>query len=343
MQPDQPLLTIAIPTYNREQYLNELLSVLLPQISDFKRVEVVISDNDSSDGTSTMLAAWRANYPALKCYFNHSNVGPDRNILNCFDYAEGKYVWILGDDDIVLPGGIDLLIGLLSRDDYGLVFMVPYEFRKNWRSEQREDRLGRVAEVITDQVTYISRLNAMIAFISSNIVNKNYYSSIKRLSLTEFLDTNLLQLGWMFPVLACNHRFLIVWKRIVAGRGGNTSGWGVCNTFGTNLDALLQLVFDERQDLQSAMHRAILREWFPTRIIEMRTGKAGPVHQEEIELILKPVFCRYWRYWIILYPLITLPLGLAKVWYRVYATVVRGQGILGTSLGSIFHSKDYLK
>jgi glycosyltransferase involved in cell wall biosynthesis len=44
-----PLLTIAVPTYNRAQYLDQLISKVLEQISDDARVELIISDNASPD------------------------------------------------------------------------------------------------------------------------------------------------------------------------------------------------------------------------------------------------------------------------------------------------------
>ena len=47
----RPVLTIAIPTYNRCDYLQKLLAVLHDQIACEPRVELVISDNASTDKT----------------------------------------------------------------------------------------------------------------------------------------------------------------------------------------------------------------------------------------------------------------------------------------------------
>ncbi len=53
---EAPLLTIAIPTYNRSRYLREFLEALLPQIESAGDVELLISDNASPDDTAQMLA-----------------------------------------------------------------------------------------------------------------------------------------------------------------------------------------------------------------------------------------------------------------------------------------------
>ena len=51
MNTGRPLLTIAIPTYNRSEDLAGLLEVLEPQLAEFPQVEVLVSDNASTDDT----------------------------------------------------------------------------------------------------------------------------------------------------------------------------------------------------------------------------------------------------------------------------------------------------
>ena len=49
MQNERPLLTIAIPTYNRSAFLGELLSCLRDQCMSDPRLELLVSDNASTD------------------------------------------------------------------------------------------------------------------------------------------------------------------------------------------------------------------------------------------------------------------------------------------------------
>ena len=66
MPPERPLLTIAIPTYNRSEYLAQLLTALAPQLAREPRVELLISDNASPiiPRTSSIPFA-RKGYPAV--------------------------------------------------------------------------------------------------------------------------------------------------------------------------------------------------------------------------------------------------------------------------------------
>ena len=93
----KPLLTIAIPTYNRARYLKELLTVLFDQLRDEPRVELIISNNATPDETPAVVNEFVKRGLQVRYLCNETNIGPDANFLQCFEQARGKYVWILGD------------------------------------------------------------------------------------------------------------------------------------------------------------------------------------------------------------------------------------------------------
>jgi glycosyltransferase involved in cell wall biosynthesis len=103
----QPLLSICIPTYNRAHLLRVSLQTLLPQVKECAtQVEVWISDNASSDNTAEVVEASRAIGP-LHYSRNDSNLGYHGNTIKLStQLARGEYVWVLGDDDLLMPGMI---------------------------------------------------------------------------------------------------------------------------------------------------------------------------------------------------------------------------------------------
>ena len=102
----KPLLTIAVPTYNRAWCLRELLPLLVDQLTDEPRIELLISDNASSDDTPSVVGEAAAQGLRARYIRNDQNVGPDANFLQCFEQARGKYVWLFSDDDLIVPGGL---------------------------------------------------------------------------------------------------------------------------------------------------------------------------------------------------------------------------------------------
>lgn len=109
-----PELSICIPTYNRVGYLKDLLPGLSAQIDAVAngKIELVISDNASTDGTAGYLKS--VGRPYLRWWTNKSNIGGDRNFLKCIREARGEYVWLLGDDDLVPPNGVAAVADLIG-------------------------------------------------------------------------------------------------------------------------------------------------------------------------------------------------------------------------------------
>jgi glycosyltransferase involved in cell wall biosynthesis len=97
---ERPLLSFTIPTCNRAKYLDQLLGALLKQLHGESRVELIVSDNASTDNTPAVVEAYRQQGLPIRYLRNQANHGPDFNILQCYEQAAGRYVWIFGDDDL---------------------------------------------------------------------------------------------------------------------------------------------------------------------------------------------------------------------------------------------------
>jgi glycosyltransferase involved in cell wall biosynthesis len=95
---NQPLVTIAIPTYNRaDTYFPLALQSALSQT--YCNIEIVVSDNCSTDGTQALVTAIKD--PRIR-YFRHDpGIGQKNNYNFCFEQAKGTYVLLLHDDDVI--------------------------------------------------------------------------------------------------------------------------------------------------------------------------------------------------------------------------------------------------
>lgn len=68
------------------------------------KLDVVVSDNASTDNTEAVV---KASGLPIVYHRNASNIGFGKNLLNATGrLAKGEYVWVIGDDDFILPGGI---------------------------------------------------------------------------------------------------------------------------------------------------------------------------------------------------------------------------------------------
>jgi glycosyltransferase involved in cell wall biosynthesis len=122
----KPLLTIAIPTYNRLSFLENSLKQLMSQIAaGSDTVTICISDNASDDGTERLVRDFQQKFPGIISYQkNPSNLGFNLNMIEVMKMAEGEFVWLMGDDDIVAPGGIQKVINAIKQSDYQNIGLV---------------------------------------------------------------------------------------------------------------------------------------------------------------------------------------------------------------------------
>jgi len=108
-----PSLSICIPTYNRSSCLKELLDSIIAQ--GLPEIEVVISDDASSDNTAEIAEAYRDRIAKFTYLRQTENIGLDRNFLAVTAAATGDYLWLMGDDDRIEPGGARRVIEALGR------------------------------------------------------------------------------------------------------------------------------------------------------------------------------------------------------------------------------------
>src|SRR3989344_1537810 len=113
---NKPLLSIAIPTYNRAAYLQNLLDNILPQATQLDgMVQICISNNCSTDNTRELVLGLQKRYPNLiKCSENKQNLGFDMNVLKVVEMSDGEFIWTLSDDESITDNGLDQVVKFIN-------------------------------------------------------------------------------------------------------------------------------------------------------------------------------------------------------------------------------------
>ena len=100
-------VSVALCTYNGEKFLKKQLDSILTQT--FSPFEVIIVDDNSTDGTKEILNSYQERYPNIKVYFNEENLGYNQNFEKAISLTTGDYICISDQDDIWYPEKIKLL------------------------------------------------------------------------------------------------------------------------------------------------------------------------------------------------------------------------------------------
>lgn len=92
-------LQIILITYNREKHVKKTFEQLFAENSPIKDYELLVLDNNSTDGTEKFVKQFRQQHKNIKYSKNRYNVGLSGNIAKAMEIADKEYVWIICDDD----------------------------------------------------------------------------------------------------------------------------------------------------------------------------------------------------------------------------------------------------
>lgn len=231
----RPKLTIAIPTYNRQEKLRESLERVIKYSKELD-VEILVSDNASLDNTEQVVKEMQKKYYYIKYYRNSENLGFDGNFFNCFEKAKGEYVWLLSDDDILLPGAIESVIECCEKR--------PVCIHLNTSGIKKEKPLcinkPRFKEEgileFTDKNAFIEKINIFCTFVSSLVFNVEMVRKIE--NKEQYFETNILQSHVFFEVMRNQGLYIINTFNCLAARGNDSVSYDVLRTWIKNYSEL---------------------------------------------------------------------------------------------------------
>lgn len=116
-----PKVSIVLTTCNREYFFTEAILSILDQ--DYPNLEIIISDDKSSDNTFIFAQEYAMEYSHIKVVQNARSSGSAGNRNNGLDYANGELVLLLDDDDVLFKEAISNLVNIYLQHDkrYGII------------------------------------------------------------------------------------------------------------------------------------------------------------------------------------------------------------------------------
>ncbi len=173
-------LTIGIPTYNRFRKLENLLQEISNQITNFQdknNLEIVVSNNSSSDDTSAVIEKYEYIFPcSFKYFIQKENIGFDRNVDFLFKNSSGDFLWILSDDDVLIQGAIqEVYNGLLKSPNVVFAFV---NYNVNLSGQIIASSIKNDGNLLINSKEAMLAINFANSLISSCIFNVSKWNSI---------------------------------------------------------------------------------------------------------------------------------------------------------------------
>ena len=154
---ETPLLSICIPTYNRSDYLSKSLDslVCLPEFSSTE-VEVVISDNASTDDTKQVVKNYSDKYKNIHYYRNDVNIR-DKNFPTVIKLAHGSFRKLCNDTLIYTKDYLSYLLDnvKLYQTDRPLMFFPNHNLGRKQKERYECSDINEFLRICSFYITWI--------------------------------------------------------------------------------------------------------------------------------------------------------------------------------------------
>ena len=311
-----PLLSLCVPTYNRAGLLDQALRAVLDQITPDMAdlVEIVVLDNASPDGTPAVVTRVQADFPRLplRALRHPQNIGPDANFYEAVKEAQGEYVYLLSDDDILLPGAVARLLSLIQEHPGFDAFCLNIRPFVSDVGEARPPLLTLTQDaVLHSGDEALALLGTLIGFMSIMAFNR---SCVATKDYTDKVGTNFIQSFFFLDVLADGHGFVATAQPLLAQRAENAVGLNYFRVFVTSLHSVLAYA-EETGYSRAVTHRIEARNLVAVRHFvssvklhglhaELWPGRRDAIHR------LFRVYGFHPYLWLLVVPLMFFPAAL---------------------------------
>ncbi|ENV71747.1 hypothetical protein F946_02828 [Acinetobacter johnsonii ANC 3681] len=186
----EPLISVYIPTYNRLELLKRAVQSV--QNQTYKNFEIIIVDDNSSDGTQDFLVGLAKVDSRIRYFFKDKNSGAcvSRNIA--INLAQGELITGLDDDDYFLP--------------HRLEFFLDY-----WVNKKREDSIALFTSNIKSEKSNQAKEHSLFSkkyFKKDDLLFANYVGN------QIFTETKTLRQVSGFDESFCMWQDLELWYRV---------------------------------------------------------------------------------------------------------------------------------
>lgn len=319
-------LTIAIPTYNREKLVDRLLHYLEPQLLD--EVEVLVIDNASTDNTYETV---KKKYPNVLCCRNPENIGAHANFLKCYKRASGRYVWLVGSDDIVADGAVSKIVKFIKANihkEMPIIFLNHNSFEGKYEGNNNFSMpfLSELKDelILNDKKEFINYTRQQLTFMSSFILQKSSVEQIE--NPQQYIDTRFLHTCLAFKsteksdIMYGIIGYVCVSQDLTPSNSGFHKNYvDTFNVFGRKMKYVLVDLASQCGYNSKQLKKVYIKSMFRTLIgwtIRMRARS----NKEEYRAFWNycyPAIKEYIRAWLFIIPIAILPSFVSKLYLHI--------------------------
>lgn len=272
--PRKPFLSICIPTRNGAEWLPKAIEQITrdPYFRESKLVELVISDNCSTDDTEQVVESYKRRFPDLIQYSRTPFDIEDKNFEKVLRMGRGEHLKLLNDSFAIRPGFLKPFVGLLQALDSSrpVVFIV----NEKTPDGEKPIRTGQGVDNFINSVSY------KCTWIGGFGIWRSDLDSM--LDFARFSALHLLQVDVLLRLISQKKDFIVL-KAFVLNCLAHRRKGGYClaEVFGKNYLSLLKPYVDSNE-----LSRAVYASEKKTVLLEhILPLAADPNHDYSFETL----------------------------------------------------------
>lgn len=328
-------LSIYIPTYNRAELLKYLLDSIVQDLTQWPSdLELIISDNASMENTKEIVISFIKRGFPITYLVNETNIGPEENITSAFNMISGKYMWVIGDDEIIYRGVIPYVLALCRIKEFGLLHLANHGFSHGQQEIVSIRKIPKKVSVSQlNSQDLFKTANIFLTFISANIINRQaILTTCPNFNAKADMNTQLPQLAWTYTALKVSNIHYYIQTPLFAALGDNTSGYKLIEVFGINLTQITKKYLEKTiPNAERVISNAVITRLLPRQLMRQfnNSTKKNQFLDDDIAAATRSCFQDKLLFKIFLKPILSTSSFQRKIAFffvRVFNTVNRKLG-----------------
>lgn len=300
------ILSICIPTYNRSEYLRECLETVSIAIKNFEeKIEIIISDNASSDDTEKVVKKFEENFPGVIYSKNTENIGAERNFRLVASMSNCEYIWILGDDDKITPDAIGVILKKISSGTDLIIFNYSI-WDKSFSRCIKQRTLSHVDMEYKDKNLLMSEVGLNVGYISSVVIRKNIFFILPEDEYEKYVPYGFPFVYAVYAGLLNECSAAYIAAPLILNRAGNSGNydWYKYFVIGSSLifDSLIGRGY-EKSAVDKAKKKVITQYVISDILVKKRDRK----ETDGLLMLMFPFYKKYALYWLVVVPILFFP------------------------------------
>lgn len=320
------VISFCIPTYNRSSLLSELLDSILEQ-ECVDAVEVVISDDASTDATALTAEAYRSRFRNFKFIAQPTNIGIDGNFLAVVAAATSPYIWLMGDDDRLEPGGIRRLLEAIDQWPQAVGFTLGVIDYDVTMTRPVGIRATPPTQLMTGATAVFSSMAELLGFMSALVVKRDLWNSAINDAAIRAIRNYYVQVIILGRILGESGQWGVIQTPCVGFRTGNDqlqARYGWLDRLKIDAQAyseVADLLFPHEPETRAAIRRRIFNTHIMARITNAKTMPAPTEGVASAIVFLAKTYGTLPAFWTRALPMLLAPkwsIRSARSFYRKY-------------------------